>query len=80
MLQNLSQFSFLLALGMLAVVLVAGTWEKRRGRYVGIAAAVLLLAGWWFLRPGAGGTATAETLTSALQSGQPVVVEVYSDY
>jgi hypothetical protein len=66
---QLSQFSFLLDLGLLAALLISQTW---RWRPVG-----LLLAG--LLRPGAGGASTTETLAGALTRGQPVV-EVYSDY
>jgi hypothetical protein len=77
---QLAQFSFLIALGLGAVLLVAATWSNPRQRVLGIVAAILLLGGWWVLRPGAGGSATADTVSAALQRGQPVVVEVYSDY
>jgi threonine/homoserine efflux transporter RhtA len=76
----LAQFSFLIALGFGATLLIAATWSRPRQRPFGVVAAILLVAGWWLLRPGAGGTATADTLDAALASGQPVVVEVYSDY
>ena len=78
---NFGQFSFLLALAMGAVFLVGVTWNNGRWRWAGLAAALLLVGGWWLvLRPGAGGTATASTLSAALAEGKPVVVEVYSDY
>jgi hypothetical protein len=77
---QLAQFSFLIALGLGAILIVAATWSQPRQRWPGIGAALLLLVGWWVLRPGAGGTATADTVQAALASGQPVVVEVYSDY
>jgi hypothetical protein len=77
---QLSQFSFLIALGLGSVLLIAATWRQPRQRPWGIVAAILLLVGWTVLRPGAGGTATADTLQAALAHGQPVVVEVYSDY
>jgi hypothetical protein len=76
----LAQFSFLIALGLGAILIVAATWSHPRQRWLGIGAALVLLGGWWVLRPGAGGTATADTVQAALASGQPVVVEVYSDY
>ena len=76
----LGQFSFLIALGLGSLLLIVATWSKPRQRPFGLVAAILLLAGWWGLRPGASGTATADTLHTALASGQPVVVEVYSDY
>jgi uncharacterized membrane protein YqjE len=77
---QLSQISFLIALVGLGVLLIVQTWPRRRLRPVGVLAAALLLVGWWVVRPGAGGTATAATLEQALGHGQPVVVEVYSDY
>ena len=76
----LSQFSFLLALGLLAALLISQTWRSRRGRPLGLLGAGLLVLGWALLRPGAGGAATSGTLADALTRGQPVVVEVYSDY
>ncbi len=77
---QLAQFSFLLALGLGAILIVAATWSHPRQRWLGIGAAIVLLGGWWLLRPGAGGSATAGTVQAALASRQPVVVEVYSDY
>jgi ammonia channel protein AmtB len=77
---QLSQFSFLIALGLGVVLVIAATWSQPRQRPWGLVAAILLLLGWAVFRPGAGGTATADTLHAALASGQPVVVEVYSDY
>ncbi len=77
---QLAPFSFLIALGLGAGLLVVATWSQPRQRPWGIVAAILLLGGWALLRPGAGGSATADTVSAALQTGQPVVVEVYSDY
>ncbi len=77
---QISHFSFLIALILLSVLLIMQTWSRRRLRIVGVAGAILLLVGWWLVRPGAGGSATARTLQEALAKGQPVVVEVYSDY
>jgi hypothetical protein len=77
---QLSQFSFLLALVLVGALIIMQTWSRPRLRPVGVALALLILVGWWFFRPGAGGSATAGTLESALASGQPVIVEIYSDY
>lgn len=77
---QISQFSFLIALVLLSFLLIMQTWSRRHLRIVGVAGAILLLGGWWLVRPGAGGSATASTLQEALAKGQPVVVEVYSDY
>jgi hypothetical protein len=76
----IAQFSFLIALGLLAVLVVGLTWEKPRLRPLGILAAVAIVGGWWLARPGAGGPADASAVAAALASGRPVVVEVYSDY
>jgi hypothetical protein len=76
----IAQFSFLIALGMLAVFVVGVTWEKPRLRPLGILAAVAIVGGWWLARPGAGGADDDEAVAAALAGGRPVVVEVYSDY
>ena len=76
----ISQFSFLLALGLLAVFAVGITWDKSRLRPLGILAAVAIVGGWWLARPGAGGSDDETAVAAALAAGQPVVVEVYSDY
>jgi hypothetical protein len=77
---QLSQFSFLAALGMLVVLAIGITWDKPRLRPAGFLAALLIGGGWWLLRPGANGAASADAVATALSAGQPVVVEVYSDY
>ncbi len=77
---QLGQFSFLLALALLAFLLISLTWSRPRWRPLGFLAAALLLGGWWLVRPGAGGAATTDALAAAQASGRPVVVEVYSDY
>ena len=76
----ISQFSFLIALGLLAVFAVGVTWEKPRLRPLGFLAALLIVGGWWLARPGAGSSDGEAAVAAALASGQPVVVEVYSDY
>ncbi|HUS16111.1 MAG TPA: hypothetical protein VM536_14025 [Chloroflexia bacterium] len=77
---SLGQISFLIALVMLAGLLISTTWSVPRRRPLGILAALLLVGAWWLLRPGAGGAATTDAVNTALGSGRPVVVEVYSDY
>lgn len=78
----LNQHSFVVT----GVLLLVGLWFvlRRRGRWirrVALAATALLLAiVFASLRTGAGDVRTAADLDAALASGEPVVLEFFSDY
>ena len=82
-LQFLNQHSYLLicaiVLGVMAVALFRR--RARRAWWIWLGVFVAAIAGWFALRTG-GGTPfnSVEDYEAALRTGQPTLVEFYSDY
>ena len=81
--QFFNQHSYLL---ISAIVLGSAAWvlarrRARRAWFIWIVLAAAALLGWVMLRTGKGTTfASVEDYEAALRTGQPMLVEFYSDY
>ena len=81
--QFFNQHSYLLicaiALGVVAIALFRR--RARRAWLIWLSLVVVALAGWFALRTGTGSQLNSvEDYEAALRSGQPILVEFYSDY
>ena len=83
MVSLVNHHSFLIFGGVLLLVW-AGVLAVRRARRAWLVwglAALLLVLGWFLLRTGAKGQPrTVADIEVAISAGQPVLVEIYSDY
>ena len=81
--QFLNQHSYLLICAIvLGGMAIAFFWRRaRRAGLIWLGVLVVVIIGWFALRTGEGAQFnSAEDYEAALRSGQPTLVEFYSDY